>query len=97
MSLARRMADRARSLPGGMGDIMTPRALLTTIGATAVAFAVAIGAAAGSGSGADTSQSSRIAVVAFASPNRASTEEWFTDTSTKGPRRGSSNPAANDN
>jgi hypothetical protein len=65
---------------------MTPRVLLTTIGATAVAFAVAIGVAAGSGSGEDISQSSRIAVAALASPDGVSTDDWSAVTSTKGQR-----------
>lgn len=54
---------------------MTPRALLTTIGATAVAFAVAIGVAAGSGYGENTSRSSRIALAALPSPDRVS-DDW---------------------
>lgn len=44
---------------------MTPRVLLTAIGATAFAFAVAIGAASGSSTGVNTPESS---LVAFAAP-----------------------------
>lgn len=45
---------------------MTPRALLTSIGVTAVGFAITIGVAAGSRDGVDTAQSNHIAAAAFA-------------------------------
>ena len=46
---------------------MTPRALLTSIVATAIAFAVAIGVAAGSSYGTNASQSTDFAQTAAAS------------------------------
>lgn len=54
---------------------MTPRALLTSIGATAVAFAVAIGVAAGSAIDVNTAQSGRIAIAASAVDDPASAYE----------------------
>jgi hypothetical protein len=55
---------------------MTPRALLTTIGATAIAFAVAIGVAAGNSTGVNASSSSLIAFAAPAAHDRVADHDW---------------------
>ena len=55
---------------------MTPRALLTSIGATAIAFAVAIGVAAGSATTENTSESSAIAFAAPAAHVRVGAPDW---------------------
>jgi hypothetical protein len=70
---------------------MTPRALLTSIGATAIAFAVAIGIAAGSANGVSTSGSAHIAVVAPTAPDRVRASEWSVGTSMEGERLASRN------
>ncbi len=55
---------------------MTPRALLATIGATAIAFAVAIGVAAGNSAIVNSSESSPIVFAAPAEHDRVTTYEW---------------------
>ena len=70
---------------------MTPRALLTSIGATAVAFAVAIGVAAGSAIDVNTAQSSRIALAASAAEDRVNADERSGDPSTESQRLASWN------
>ncbi len=60
---------------------MTPRALLATIGATAIAFAVAIGVAAGNSAVVNSSESSPIVFAAPAELNRVTTYEWSGGTS----------------
>ncbi len=56
---------------------MTPRALLTTIGATAIAFTVAIGVAAGNSAVVNSSEkSSPIVFAAPAEDDRVTTYEW---------------------
>ena len=56
---------------------MTPRALLTAIGATAFAFAVAIGAASGSSTVLNTSESSPVAFAAPAELDRLGDVDRF--------------------
>lgn len=70
---------------------MTPRALLTSIGATAVAFAVAIGVAAGSAIDVNTAQSSRIALAASAAADRVNADETPGDLSRESQRLASWN------
>ena len=65
---------------------MTPRALLTSIGATAVVFAVAIAVAAGSAKSLDTAQSSHIAVAAFAADDGVIVDPRFSDPTTQSQR-----------
>ena len=55
---------------------MTPRTLVTTIGATAIAFAVAIDLAAGSSTGVNTSESSPIVFAAPAEHGRVADYSW---------------------
>ena len=55
---------------------MTPRALLTTIGATAIAFAVAIGVASGISTDMNTSKRGPIALAAPAEHDRVGAHHW---------------------
>ena len=55
---------------------MTPRSLLTTNGATAIAFAVAFGVASGNATGVNTSNSSSIALAAPAEHNGVGDHAW---------------------
>jgi hypothetical protein len=70
---------------------MTPRALLTSIRATAIAFAVAIGIATGSANGVNTSGSAHIAVAVPTAHDYVRAYEWSVGTSMEGERLASWN------
>jgi hypothetical protein len=55
---------------------MTPRTLLTSIGATAIAFAIAIGVASGSSTRVDTLDSSDVAFAAPVAHDRVGAHNW---------------------